>query len=703
MASVTKMCARGIIGFPNATCRVWGPIMVAAVLAIASMAYGSGTTSLTSGVPLTGLSGAAGSQVFYSIVVPPGQGELDIRISGGTGDCDLYVKRSGPPSLYDYDYRPMQLGNNETVPVADPAAGTWYIMLRGCEAYSGVTLVATYQPAVPTTLANGIPITGIYGGRNSEQLFSIDVPAGRPALVVKTWNGTGDVDLYVKRGSPPTTSDYDDSSAVGRTEEEVSISNPAAGTWYILLHAADNFNNVTLRATYESSTPGVPSPGEGHQDEVIPNLSGSLGSKTYHVFHLYGGSGSLEFFTHGGTGDCDMYIKRGSQPTTSDWDYRPSDDGNNESISLTGAIEGGDWYVLLVGDQAYSGVTLEMHCHYTAVAPQPPEGDHHGDTVTRLTEGVAVTDLAGKAGSERFFSIEVPTDTTNLVIKMSEGTGDADLYVRRGSLPTTAAYDVRPYLTGNNEQATISKPAAGTWYIMIRGYQSFSGVTLLATFDSAKADDAVVLLNGVALTGLAGGAGSEKFYKIEVPAGQTKLEITLSGGLGDADLYVRLGAKPTTREWDYRPFLFGNHETVTIDEPKAGTYYIMLRGYMSYYGVTLKALYGPVSEQVKALVNCVPVHGLSGALDSELVFKIDVPAAQGLLRIEISGGAGDADLYVKKGEKPTAKSWDYHPGLHGNDESVEILNPAAATWYVMVRGYLAFSEVTLEACFQAKK
>ncbi len=184
------------------------------------------------------------------------------------------------------------------------------------------------------------------------------------------------------------------------------------------------------------------------------------------------------------------------------------------------------------------------------------------------------------------------------------------------------------------------------------------------------------------VTGFAGSAASESFYKIDVPAGQTKLEIKISGGTGDADLYVRVGDKPTTQDWDYRPFVLGNNETVTIDEPKAGTYYIMIRGYMAYTGVTLKATYGPESEQIKTLDNCVPVMGLSGDQDSETLFKIDVPADQNSLHIEISGGTGDADLYVKKGEQAHDKelglssrpAWQQRSGGHPESRRGDVVH-----------------------------
>jgi hypothetical protein len=668
-----------------------GLVVAAAVAAIAALAYGDAPISLTDGVPVTGLSGAAGSTVFYEFVVPPGQGELEIEISGGTGDCDLYVKRGDLPGFHDYDYRPYQFGNNETVTVTNPAADTWYIMLRARSDYSGLTLVARCEPAVPIELQNGVPDTGISGDEDTETLYYIDVPAGQDALEINTWDGDGDVDLYVKRGSPPSSSDYDEGSFGSDNEESLFIGGPAAGRWYIVLEGADDYSGVTLRATYGSGSVTT------LDDETpVTGLSGAAGSEACFVIDVPDGYDRIAFKLSGGTGDCDMYIKQGVKPTTSDYDYQPGDSGNNESM-LIGIHEGGSWYVLLVGDEAYNGVTLAADYYRSE---DPAEED-----ALPLTSGVPVTDIAGRGGEELFFKIDVPSGVKKLEVKMSGGIGDADLYVRRGARPTTSEYDYRPYQSGNDESVTISSPAAGTWYIMIRGYKSYAGITLVATFDGGSADGIFVLSNGVAVTGLAGLPGSEKFFKIEVPADQTKLEIAMSGGPGDADLFVRIGAKPSTHQWDYRPYLFGSKETVTIHEPKAGTYYLMIRGYLGYAGVTLKATYTPQAkpDDAKALEDGVSLAGLAGAEDSEAFYRIDVPDGQKLLTIEISGDTGDADLYVKKGEKPTMKSWDYRPYLHGSNEIVEVPDPAAGTWYIMIRGYEAYENLTLHACLKMDK
>jgi hypothetical protein len=100
---------------------------------------------LSNGVPVTGIGGAAGSMRFYAIQVPAGAARLTVSVAGGTGDVDLYVRRGGLPQEYVYDCRPFRPGNEETCTFVSPAAGAWYVMLRGYAAYAGVSLVARVE------------------------------------------------------------------------------------------------------------------------------------------------------------------------------------------------------------------------------------------------------------------------------------------------------------------------------------------------------------------------------------------------------------------------------------------------------------------------------------------------------------------------------------------------------------------------------
>src|SRR5262249_42102433 len=73
-------------------------------------------------------------------------------------------------------------------------------------------------------------------------------------------------------------------------------------------------------------------------------------------------------------------------------------------------------------------------------------------------------------------------EQSSLVFTISGGTGDADLYVRFNALPTTTTFNCRPFLSGNSETCTFTSPAAGPWYVMIRGFAAYSGVTLKGTY-----------------------------------------------------------------------------------------------------------------------------------------------------------------------------------------------------------------------------
>ena len=113
-----------------------------------------------------------------------------------------------------------------------------------------------------------------------------------------------------------------------------------------------------------------------------------------------------------------------------------------------------------------------------------------------LQNGVAVTGLSGAANSAAYWTVSVPAGASNLVINTTGGSGDADLYVRAGSQPTTSAYDCRPYQSGNNETCTFASPAAGTYHVMLRGYSAYSGVTLKASWQTSSGGGSQTYTNG---------------------------------------------------------------------------------------------------------------------------------------------------------------------------------------------------------------
>ena len=86
-------------------------------------------------------------------------------------------------------------------------------------------------------------------------------------------------------------------------------------------------------------------------------------------------------------------------------------------------------------------------------------------------------------------------------------------------------------------------------------------------------------------------SGASLAYTVTVPSGRSQLKVTLAGGSGDADLYVRQGAQPTTSQYTCRPYLTGNNEVCTINNPQAGTWHVGIRAYTAFSGVTFSYQY----------------------------------------------------------------------------------------------------------------
>jgi hypothetical protein len=221
----------------------------------------SGGNVLSNGVPVTGISGAASSQQYWTMNVPSGASNLVFQISGGTGDADMYVRFGAQPTTSTYNCRPYLSGNNETCTFAAPSAGTWHVMLRGYSAYSGVSLVGSYQTgstctAVAETETNDTistadplvapcsTVAGTFVGETgTSDYFSMSVPAG--ATVTSLLNGLSvDYDLYVYNSAG---TQLGSSTNGGTTADQVAWTNNTGATASIRVRV---YKYAATRTTY---------------------------------------------------------------------------------------------------------------------------------------------------------------------------------------------------------------------------------------------------------------------------------------------------------------------------------------------------------------------------------------------------------------------------------------------------------------------
>jgi serine protease len=227
--------------------------------------------------------------------------------------------------------------------------------------------------------------------------------------------------------------------------------------------------------------------------------------------------------------------------------------------------------------------------------------DCGGTTVPPVTGGTVLENAVAQTGlsssSELSFTMEVPAGATDLQFDMSGGTGDADLYVRFGSEPTSTTYDCRPYLSGNAESCPIASAQGGTYYVNVVAYSAFTGVSLTGSYTEASTgggdDDDNATGGGASLTDISVSRRAWTYYTIDVPAGMATLDFVMSGGTGDADLYIRQGSQPTLTNYDCRPYANGNDETCSFNNPAADTWHIGVYGYSAASGVSLDVTYNP--------------------------------------------------------------------------------------------------------------
>ncbi|MGB0986867.1 MAG: pre-peptidase C-terminal domain-containing protein, partial [Pseudoalteromonas spongiae] len=210
-----------------------------------------------------------------------------------------------------------------------------------------------------------------------------------------------------------------------------------------------------------------------------------------------------------------------------------------------------------------------------------------------LVNGQTVSGISANTNEEILYTFEVPAGATDVTVSMSGGSGDADLYTQFNAAPTDSSYECRPYQSGNNETCNLTQ-SGGTYYVRLKAYSSFANVSLTASYTEGNDGGTGELtpindtVNDVSVS-----RRSWQRYTIDLAAGYTDFNVTMSGGTGDADLYVTHGAQSTTSSYDCRPYESGNNESCSFSTPQAGTWYIDVYGYRAASGITLNVQANP--------------------------------------------------------------------------------------------------------------
>ncbi|QBG37337.1 M6 family metalloprotease domain-containing protein [Litorilituus sediminis] len=177
-----------------------------------------------------------------------------------------------------------------------------------------------------------------------------------------------------------------------------------------------------------------------------------------------GASNLVISIEHHSGGDADLYVNYASASDSSSADCFLNTSSAVEvcNESEFGATKAGTYYVVVKGynDRAFENVTLSAS--YDVEGDDSGNGD--GSTGSQTSYDVNVSN-----GEYQHIPLDIPANTSKLTVDLDKNGGSAMLMIKQGSEASARSYDARD-TAGNN--ITLNNPAAGTWYIAIRGRSS---------------------------------------------------------------------------------------------------------------------------------------------------------------------------------------------------------------------------------------
>ncbi len=308
----------------------------------------------------------------------------------------------------------------------------------------------TDSVVLPMPLANRVAIAGINGGPGTTAWYTIQIGEGVSQLTIDAAGSLGMAKLYVRFGALPSATIADCPSVWPLPTDHCVFTNPAAGTYYVLLLGTNTYSSWTLNASWQTPTmlavatqpadtarSGIPL----SRQPVVQVLDGA-GAPLRHSDLAIGA-----FVTSGA-------VVLGGATTV-------LTDSNGVAVFTDLSLTGAGAYAIQFRATGVTPVTSTIVTLPSTLLSSTPDAN-----------------LFGLAGSSRWYVVVVSPGTASLVVTSSGGTGNPDLFVRFDALPTTATSDCSSTGPGSTERCDIPNPAPGSWYVLLNGTGAYSGVSI---------------------------------------------------------------------------------------------------------------------------------------------------------------------------------------------------------------------------------
>jgi len=396
----------------------------------------------------------------------------------GTGDADLYVRLGSQPTSGAHDCRPYANGSNETCTV-DVPAGTDKVFVS----LNGYADSSDYK--VNITIGGTTP---------EEYVFNDDAVSFKYVMMAFQYitesaasldgNLSSSIDTYTRTDNYEYILEIDaEGKIIGGEWVGASKKNHPDFLWYTYNKtnytvSGIEWNDIKeiLRLSTEDETT-EPNPGEECPAtmETVTDSDTVAKDAWKHYGPFTATDGEFKALMTG-SGDADLYVKKGSQPTSSNHDCRPYKSGSSEVCNLNGS---GEYYVSVNGYAASSDFNLDITFSKAA------EDCGTEEPVDPTEPVLATVNESGTVSKDAWKHFGPFTATDGEFKALMTGSGDADLYVKKGSQPTSSSYDCRPYDGGSNENCNLND-GAGEYFVSVKGYAATSDFNLEISYMKAQ-------------------------------------------------------------------------------------------------------------------------------------------------------------------------------------------------------------------------
>lgn len=586
------------------------------------------------------------------------------------------------------------IDNVEQVVVTGPVqAGTWTARVTGVgtipQGPQPFALVIDQLARSP--LMNGATDTESmpHGPLNRIwKYYAFDLPPGATKAFVQLYGLTRDADLFVRKGLHPDAVNWDCRSSQGGAWAESCwfMQPPPGGGRFHVGVANAHFDSADRRAGYSVRASWLTT--------THPIILTTRPTSVSHTTAML--NAAYDFVTPG---------------TSVRFDYGLSSAyGNSTSSSETGR-------------RLISGLQCGTTYHFRAVATTSQGTADGGDQVfstspcpvpvVQLSQGATLRGelAAGEPGAVwHYYSFDVPEGRSSAAVELFQISADptisnslgenANLYVRKGQLPTATEWDCRPDLAWNYPETCTfndsSAPplASGRWYVGVNNHATVENVPLRYSIRASwipGTNPPIVTTGGVtAISHNSATLGAT--VNARGHATTARFEYGVSASYGGTSPSIDAGAEP-------------------LEVPVSGAIAGLQCNTTYHFRATAANVDGTVAGEDKTFrtSDCPIVaaslgNGEGGSFtlprDADNLYLVNLPDGVTRFTAEIFDLSHDADLYVRKDQPADSTTFDCRSFNAGTASEVCILNQnttpvvSAGIWYVSVRDWT--EEVSLD-------